>query len=75
MAALTKSEAKKMIIQEWNRWAAKHVTGQMASGEDGMTFYQYLLKDHPELLNFKTQDGDPWQTVHGWLLQARKVTD
>jgi hypothetical protein len=76
MAALNKTEAKKMIIQEWNKWAAKHVPfGKRATGDDGMTFYQYLVKEHPELLNFKTQGGDPWQTVHGWLLQERKVTD
>jgi hypothetical protein len=65
-----------MIIQQWEKWAAKHVSSaRKASGEDGMTFYQYLLKEQPELLNFKTEGGDPWQTVHGWLLQERKVTD
>jgi hypothetical protein len=76
MAALTKSEAKKMIIQEWKKWAARRLPSRRrASGDDGMTFYQYLLKEHPELLNFKTEGGDPWQTVHEWLLQERKVTD
>jgi hypothetical protein len=74
MAALAKSEAKKMIIQKWKKWAPKHVpSGQ--PGDDSMIFYQYLLKEHPELLNFETQDGDPWRTVHGWLLQEHKVTE
>jgi hypothetical protein len=75
MAALTKSEAKASIIREWDKWAAKHVSpGQTASGNDGMIFYGYVRKEHPELLNFR-ESGDRWQTVHGWLLQEHKVKD
>jgi hypothetical protein len=76
MAALTKSEAKTSVVREWDRWAAKHVpSNQKASGNDGFAFYQYLRKEQPELLNFKTGEADRWQTVHAWLLREGKVKD
>jgi hypothetical protein len=34
-----------------------------------MIFFNYLRKERPELLNFKTKGRDPWQIIHGWLNQ------
>jgi hypothetical protein len=58
--------ARKAVISEWDRWASKHLpTGYKASGDDEMNFFGYMQRHCPHLLT-----GDPWNTVHGWLLQS-----
>jgi hypothetical protein len=38
-------------------------------------FYSYLKRERPDLLlDFQTP-GDKWQTVHAWLLSARRVKE
>jgi hypothetical protein len=70
------TEEKRSVIREWDRWAADHIpTDQKPTGNDGMIFYNYLRKQRPQLLNFKTKGQDPWQIIHQWLLRDRKVVD
>jgi hypothetical protein len=45
-------------------------TGKRISGNDAMLFYCFIQKEHPDLLSFR-DSGDRWQTVHGWLIEAR----
>jgi len=61
---MKKDEAKRLVLREWDDWAAKNVPpGQKARGTDGLIFFGYLQKQRPHLLEFKTS-GDRWQTVH-----------
>jgi hypothetical protein len=60
--------AKAAIIQEWDVWSKTH-----ADNTGGLLFFQHLQHRRPDLLlDFKTP-GDKWQTVHAWLLGARRV--
>jgi hypothetical protein len=66
--------ARKAVISEWDRWASKHLpTGYKASGDDEMNFFGYMQRHCPHLLT--DGEGDPWITVHGWLLLERRVRD
>ena len=70
---MKKDEAKRLVLQEWDDWAAKNLPpGQKARGTDGLIFFGYLQKQRPHLLEFKTS-GDRWPTVHGWLSREGKI--
>ena len=72
---IKKDDAKPRVIREWDSWAVANLRpNQEASGTHGLTFFAYLQSERPDLLAFKTR-GDPWQTIHSWLLQEGKVTD
>jgi hypothetical protein len=67
-------EAKRLVLQEWDDWAAKNVPSrQQARGTDGLIFFGYLQRQRPHLLEFKASSGDPWPTVHGWLAREGKI--
>jgi hypothetical protein len=71
---MKKDEAKRLVLQEWDDWAAKNVpSGQQARGTDGLIFFGYLQMPHPYLVELKAS-GDRWQTVHGWLSRESKIT-
>ena len=68
-------DVKLSVIREWDAWAAANLRpDEEASGTHGLAFFYYLTSERPDLLKFKTR-GDPWQTIHGWLLQEGKVND
>ena len=65
--------AKLAIVREWDAWARRHRNDAKVS--DGVLFFSYLKRERPDLLlDFKTP-GDKWQTVHAWLLRARRVKE
>jgi hypothetical protein len=67
------SPAKLAVIREWDKWARRHPNDAKVSG--GMLFFSYLQKERPDLLlDFKTP-GNKWQTVHAWLLSARRLKE
>ena len=73
-ARMKSGEAKRLVLQEWDDWAAKNLPPrQKASGTDGLIFFGYLQKQRPHLLEFKTSSGDRWPTVHGWLAREGKI--
>ena len=72
---MKKDEAKKLIVAEWDAWAPKNVPPDRdATGTHALAFFGYLGRERSYLLAFRSS-GDPWQTVHGWLLQAGRVKD
>jgi hypothetical protein len=72
-ARMKKNEAKRLVLQEWDDWAAKNVPpGQRARGTDGLIFFGYLQSQRPDLLKFKAS-GDRWLIVHGWLAREGKI--
>jgi hypothetical protein len=64
--------AKGPVIQEWDAWSVIHP--DEATAMNGMMFFNYLQKHRPDLLKF-ADNGDKWQTVHGWLLRERRVAN
>ena len=71
---MRQAEAERLILNEWDRWWRERGETRAATGNDGFMFYLELEKKNDPALDF-TCRGDKWQTVHGWLLNARKVID
>lgn len=70
------TEEKRAVIREWDRWVTDHVPAyRKATGDDGMAFFNYLNREHPSLLDFKTKISDKRQAIHGWLIREGKVID
>jgi hypothetical protein len=64
--------ARQAVIKEWDSWASESLpTGYKATGDDETRFFGHMQKVCPHLLPDGT--GDPWQTMHGWLLLERRV--
>ena len=70
---IAKDEARVLILEEWKHWINRHPDLVEPSGTDGLTFFGYLQRERPALLNFRNR-GDKWQTIHGWLLRERLVS-
>ena len=70
---MTKAEAEEAVISEWHRWIAENPVCN-PTGRDALSFFAYLQRERPNLLNFRSP-GDKWQVVHGWLLRRRLVSD
>jgi hypothetical protein len=69
------TEERRRLIRAWDLWAAQNVPAdRKATGNDGFIFFQALERERSDLLEFKSK-ADKWQTVHGWLLRQRKVSD
>ena len=68
-------DIKLSVIREWDAWAATNMRpDEEASGDHGFVFYVDMTLARRDLLMFRTH-VDPWQTIHGWLLQEGKVND
>ena len=70
---MTKDEAKQKILAEWSSWASTNAIA-VPRGADALAFFGYLQGYRSELLAFRSS-GDKWQVVHGWLLNARLISD
>jgi hypothetical protein len=70
MAKERNPEARDAILREWHKWNPSFDKQMM----NGMRFFQYLQKEQPQLLNFKTKE-DKWQDVHSWLIRAGCVKE
>ena len=69
------ADAERQVVAEWYRWSASHLPkDRNPKGTDGLSFFAYLQTNCRDLLDFRCS-GDKWQTVHGWLLLRRLVSD
>jgi hypothetical protein len=68
---MKREEAKRKIIAEWDSWSASNKIMNATPG-DKLTFYNFLLKERRQLLDFRAS-GDKWQDVHSWLIQTGRV--
>jgi len=65
---IKKDEAKREIQRAWA------MRGDDSGGsEDMFAFFGWLQRHRPFFLTFR-DSGDPWQTVHSWLLQFERTT-
>jgi len=60
---IRKDDAKAEIQRAWALWAGEKTTGQPM-----FLFFLWLTRHRPYFLTFRAK-GDPWQTVHSWLIQ------
>jgi hypothetical protein len=64
---IKKDHAKTEIQRAWAMWE-----GEKSDSESAMfMFFLWAGKFRPYFLTFRCK-GDPWQTVHSWLLQAER---
>jgi hypothetical protein len=67
-------EARQRVLDAWDVWAPKNIAaGQAATGNIAFLFFNHLQQEQSPLLD--SIPNDKWQTMHGWLLNSRKVTD
>jgi hypothetical protein len=60
---ITKDHARAEVQRAWSIW-----DGDKTTGEPMFRFFLWLGRHRPYFLTFRTK-GDPWQTVHSWLIQ------
>ena len=61
-------EARCEIQRAWARW-----NGDKDASESMFMFFGWLQRFRPYFLTFRSH-GDPWQRVHGWLLQYERAS-
>ena len=68
---MTKYEARKRILEEWQAWAAIEKPAN-PTGTEALIFFGHLQENKSHLLSFR-YSGDKWQCVKGWLLNAGMI--
>lgn len=61
-------EAESEIQRAWAMWE-----GDKTGIASKLIFFGWLTRFRPYFLTFRCR-GDPWQTVHAWLLQYERTT-
>ncbi len=64
---IIKEKARTEIQRAWAIWEGDKSNNLQSM----MMFYAWLLRFRPYFLTFRER-GDPWQTVHGWLLRYER---
>src|SRR5690348_2537223 len=72
-AKMVREEARRTLLQEYDRWAKDHPDDAANTG--GVVFFSYLQRERSDLLDFHAVGGDKWATVHGWLYYTGRVRD
>jgi hypothetical protein len=62
--AMKKEEARRSVLNEYDRWAKIHPN--QASMMGGFLFFRYLQEEKSDLLDFRVA-GNKWQIVQGWI--------
>ena len=73
---MKQSEARILIINEWDRWISTQVVGQDGpTGKDSLKFFHELQDERSPLLDFQARGQDKWRIIHAWLLDAERLSD
>ncbi len=71
---MKQKEAKALVLQAWDAWAAKRgLDPAEATGRDALQFYYELRDAKSPLLGFLSRAREKWQVVHDWLLNERRI--
>jgi hypothetical protein len=70
--SMKKEEARRAVLNEYDRWAKKHPN--KASMMGGFLFFRYLQDERSDLLDFRAA-GSKWQIVHLWLRHGGRLKD
>ena len=65
--SIKKDQAKAEIQRAWAMWEEDKSNLESAM----LNFFLWATKFRPYFLTFRCT-GDPWQTVHSWLVQAER---
>jgi hypothetical protein len=65
-----RSRARSAELAEWDSWSKSNPGDTAASAS---LFYSHLLKNRPDLLEFKYSTGDKSQLIQSWLLTAGRI--
>jgi hypothetical protein len=60
---IRKDAAKAEVQRAWALW-----DGDKTGGQSMFFFFLWLARHRPYFLTFRVT-GDPWQTIHSWLIQ------
>jgi len=73
---MKQSEAKVLIIKEWDRWVSTQIIEQdKPTGKDSLKFFHELQDTRSSLLEFQSRGQDKWRIIHAWLLGADRLSD
>ena len=73
---MKQSEAKVLIIKEWDRWVSTQIIEQdRPTGKDSLKFFHELQDTRSSLLEFQSRGQDKWRIIHAWLLSADRLSD
>jgi hypothetical protein len=73
---MKQSEAKVLIIKEWDRWVSTQIIEQdRPTGKDSLKFFHELQDTRSSLLKFQSRGQDKWRIIHAWLLGAERLSD
>ena len=73
---MKQSEAKVLIIKEWDRWVSTQIIEQdRPTGKDSLKFFHELQDTRSSLLEFQSRGQDKWRIIHAWLLGAERLSD
>jgi hypothetical protein len=73
---MKQSEAKVLIIKEWDRWVSTQIIEQdRPTGKDSLKFFHELQDTRSSLLEFQSRGQDKWRIIHAWLLGADRLSD
>ena len=72
---MKKADAQILVYREFDAWVKRELPeGKEPSGTEALAFYVDLVNQKSPALEFRTR-GDPWQTVHAWLLSTHRCSD
>ena len=75
-APMKQSEARILIIQEWDRWIqTRAIDPGGPTGKDSLKFFHELQDAGSPLLDFQSRGQDKWRIIHAWLLSAQRLSD
>jgi len=69
VANMTKEQASRAVLSEYDSWAKKHPN--QASVMGGFLFFRYLQTDRLDLLDFRA-GGNKWPIAQGWIRDRLK---
>ena len=73
---MKQSEARVLILQEWDRWIQTQTTEPGGpTGKDSLKFFHELQDARSPLLGFQSRGQDKWRIIHAWLLGAERLSD
>jgi hypothetical protein len=74
MTILLQAHARSLIIEEFATWAKQYPRNGRHSEADGLQFYQHLLYQKAELLEFRSPGHDKWPIISTWLIEVDLIT-
>ena len=66
------SKARSAVLAEWDSWS--EINPGSTAGH-AVRFYAHLVRQRPDLLDFRYSTADKLQLIRSWLLTAGRISD